>query len=105
MACRVPVLASATGGIKEVVVDGETGYLVPLDQDPVTSFPVNPEKFAGDLAAGIYRVLEEDPKKCRRFGDAGRRRVEETFSWTAIAQQTIRLYEQLIQQSSTGVRT
>jgi len=103
MACRVPVLASATGGIKEVVVDGETGYLVPFEQDPVTRFPVDPEKFARDLAAGINRLLE-DPDKCRHFGNAGRRRVEETFSWTAIAQQTIRLYQQLIQQSSTGVK-
>jgi len=103
MACRVPVLASATGGIKEVVVDGETGYLVPFERDPVTSFPVDPEKFARDLAAGLNRLLE-DPDKCRHFGNAGRRRVEETFSWTAIAQQTIRLYQQLIQQSSTGVK-
>jgi len=103
MACRVPVLASATGGIKEVVVDGETGYLVPFEQDPVTSFPVDPEKFARDLAAGLNRLLE-DPDKCRHFGNAGRRRVEENFSWTAIAQQTIRLYQQLIQQSSTGVK-
>jgi len=95
MACRVPVVASATGGIKEVVVEGETGYLVPFEQDPVTSFPVEPEKFAQDLAAGINRLLE-DPDKCRRFGDAGRRRVEEIFSWKAIAQQTIRLYEKLI---------
>ena len=104
MACRAPVVASATGGIKEVVVDGETGYLVPLDQDSVTSFPVDPEKFARDLAAGINQLFT-DPEKCRRFGDAGRRRVEETFSWTAIAQQTIRLYEQLVRQSSTGVPT
>ena len=95
MACRAPVVASATGGIKEVVVEGETGYLVPFEQDPVTSFPVEPEKFAQDLAAGINRLLE-DPDKCRRFGDAGRRRVEEIFSWKAIAQQTIRLYEKLI---------
>jgi starch synthase len=97
MACCTPVVASATGGIKEVVVDGETGYLVPFEQDPVTSFPVDPEKFARDLGAGINRLLE-DPDKCRHFGNAGRRRVEETFTWTAIAQQTIRLYEQLIQQ-------
>ena len=57
MACRAPVVASATGGIKEVVVDGETGYLVPFDQDPVTSFPNDPEKFARDLAAAINRLL------------------------------------------------
>jgi alpha-maltose-1-phosphate synthase len=95
MACRTPVLASATGGIKEVVVDGETGHLVPFEQDPVTSFPMDPEKFARDLAAGINRLLA-DPDKCQRFGNAGRRRVEEIFSWSAIAQQTIRLYERLI---------
>ena len=97
MACRAPVVASATGGIKEVVVEGETGYLVPFDQDSVTGFPLHPERFARDLAAAINRLLE-DPEKCRQFGDAGRRRAEKTFSWTAIAQQTIRLYEQLIQQ-------
>lgn len=101
MACGAPVVASATGGIREVVVDGETGYLVPFDQDPVTSLPIHPEKFARDLAAGINRLLE-DPARCRRFGEAGRRRVEQTFSWTAIAHQTIRLYEQLIQKRSTG---
>jgi alpha-maltose-1-phosphate synthase len=103
MACRTPVVASATGGIKEVVVDGETGYLVPFDQDPVTSFPVDPEKFARDLAFQINRLLE-DPERCKRFGDAGRRRVEGTFSWTAIAKQTIRLYEEVIQQWSKGTR-
>ena len=97
MACRAPVVASATGGIKEVVVDGETGYLVPFDQDPVTSFPTDPDKFARDLAARINQMLS-DPERCRQFGDAGRRRVEEVFSWTAIAQQTIHLYSQLIEQ-------
>ncbi len=97
MACRAPVVASATGGIKEVVVDGETGYLVPFGQDPVTSFPSEPEKFARDLASRLKQMLD-DPDKCRRYGDAGRKRVEEIFSWTAIAQQTIGLYEQLIEE-------
>jgi starch synthase len=95
MACRAPVVASATGGIKEVVVDGETGYLVPFDQDTVTSFPREPEKFAKDLAVRINELMA-DPEKCRQFGDAGRRRVEEIFSWTAIAHQTIDLYRKLI---------
>lgn len=95
MACRAPVVASAVGGIKEVVVDGETGFLVPFEQDPVTSFPTDPAKFARDLAARLNEMLQ-DPEKCRQFGDAGRTRVEEIFSWTAIAHQTIRLYEQLI---------
>ena len=97
MACRAPVVASATGGIKEVVVDGETGYLVPFDQDPQTGFPTNPEKFSRDLATHIQQLLD-DPEKCLRFGDAGRRRVEGIFSWTAIARQTIQLYESLIEQ-------
>jgi glycogen synthase len=97
MACRAPVVASATGGIKEVVVDGKTGYLVPFDQDPVTSFPRDPETFARDLASRINQLLQ-NPEECRRFGDAGRRRVEETFSWSAIAHQTIGLYKRLIEE-------
>ena len=99
MACRAPVVASATGGIKEVVVEDETGYLVPFDQDPLTSFPREPEEFARDLAAKI-NVLLGDAEKCRRFGDAGRKRVEDIFSWTAIAHQTIELYGRLIEERS-----
>jgi starch synthase len=95
MACRAPVVASATGGILEVVVDGVTGYLVPFDQDPVTKFPSNSDKFARDLAAKISDLLA-DPEKARRFGEAGRKRVEETFAWSAIADQTIELYRQLM---------
>jgi starch synthase len=95
MACQAAVVASATGGIKEVVVDGETGYLVPFDQDPVTSFPRDPEKFARDLAAKLNQLLS-DPARCRKFGEAGRKRAEEKFSWTSIANQTIALYKMLI---------
>ena len=95
MACGAPVVASATGGIKEVVVDGETGYLVPFEQDPVTSFPKDPERFARDLASKVS-VLLADPAKCKQFGVAGRKRVEEKFSWGAIADQTIDLYRRLI---------
>ncbi|HEY1499999.1 MAG TPA: glycogen synthase [Acidobacteriaceae bacterium] len=96
MACCAPVVASATGGILEVVVDGVTGYLVPFQQDPVTSFPLDPEKFSRDLAAKVSAVLA-DREKARLFGEAGRRRVEEKFSWTAIADQTIALYRQLLE--------
>jgi starch synthase len=95
MACRAPVVASSTGGIREVVVDGETGYLVPFEVDAVTGFPVNPDQFARDLGAKVSELLA-DPDKCRRFGDAGRERVERIFSWTAIAGQTIALYDALI---------
>jgi starch synthase len=95
MACHAPVVASSTGGIKEVVVDNETGFLVPFEQDPATSFPIHPEKFARDLAARINDLLA-DEQKCKRFGEAGRKRVENIFSWTAIADQTIDLYRHLI---------
>ena len=95
MACRAPVVASATGGILEVVVDGVTGYLVPFEQDPVTTFPLDPDQFARDLAAKLTDLLD-DPEKARRFGEAGRKRVEETFAWSAIADQTIELYRKLI---------
>jgi alpha-maltose-1-phosphate synthase len=90
------VVASATGGILEVVVDGETGYLVPFEQDPVTSFPVHPDQFARDLAARLTTLLKE-PATCKRFGDAGRKRVEQHFAWTSIADQTIALYQELIE--------
>jgi starch synthase len=98
MACRAPVVASATGGILEVVVDGVTGYLVPFDQDPVTTFPSNPDKFARDLAKKISELLA-DSEKAKRFGEAGRKRVEETFAWAAIADQTIELYRGLMKSS------
>jgi len=95
MACRAPVVASATGGILEVVVEGETGHLVPFEADPATTFPTDPAQFAKDLAARITQLLA-DPAKAQRMGEAGRKRVEEHFSWTAIAAQTIQLYESLI---------
>lgn len=95
MACHAPVVASATGGIPEVVVDGETGYLVPFTPDPITRFPIDPDQFARDLAAKISDLLA-DPQKCCQFGEAGRKRVEENFSWSKIAEQTIRLYRTLL---------
>lgn len=95
MACGAPVVASATGGIKEVVVDGETGYLVPFEQHPVTGFPTHPDNFARALAGRISELLS-DPEKCRQFGEAGRKRAEEKFSWASIADQTIQLYRELI---------
>jgi len=96
MACHAPVVASATGGILEVVVDGETGYLVPFAADSTTGFPSNPDQFARDLAAKISDLLA-DPEKCRKLGEAGRKRVEEKFAWSAIADQTIDLYQRLIE--------
>src|SRR5204862_1116783 len=89
MACETAVVASAVGGIKEVVVDSETGFLVPLEQMKESPFePTNPEKFARDLAARINKLMR-DPQLRERFGKAGRKRVEENFSWAAaIAEKT-----------------
>ncbi|MEY2550080.1 MAG: hypothetical protein QOG12_224 [Verrucomicrobiota bacterium] len=95
MACETAVVATAVGGITEVVVDGETGFLVPIDQMNESPFePRDPEKFARDLAARINQLMA-DPALCEKFGRAGRTRAEETFGWRAIAQQTKALYETL----------
>src|SRR6266404_6194419 len=95
MACETPVVASAVGGIKEVVVDGETGFLVPLEQMKESPFePANPEEFARDLAARINQLMA-DPKLREKFGKAGRKRAEEKFSWSAIARKTKDLYATL----------
>jgi len=95
MACETAVVASAVGGIKEVVVDGETGFLVPLEQTKEGSFePGNPEKFARDLAERINQLMK-DRQLREKFGKAGRKRVEEQFSWTSIAQKTKALYKTL----------
>jgi starch synthase len=103
MACRAPVVASATGGILEVVVDEDaategvepTGHLVPFAAHAETGFPSDPEQFARDLAERINGLLK-DPERARAMGEAGRRRVEEMFSWESIAKQTVELYERLI---------
>jgi starch synthase len=95
MACETPVVASAVGGIKEVVVHGETGLLVPVEQLKVAPFePVDPAKFSRDLADAINRLMA-DPELRKRMGAASRRRAVETFSWTAIAEQTAELYKRL----------
>jgi glycosyltransferase involved in cell wall biosynthesis len=95
MACETAVVATAVGGIKEVVVDGETGFLVPLEQMSESPFePIDPEKFARDLAGRVNHLMA-DPKLREQFGRAGRKRAEEKFSWSAIALQTKKLYESL----------
>src|SRR4029079_16632352 len=96
MACETAVVASAVGGIKEVVVDGETGFLVPLEQMKESPFvPTNPEKFARDLAARINQLMKDKPLR-EKFGKAGRKRAEEKFSWSAIAHETKALYDSLV---------
>ena len=100
MACRAPVVASAVGGILEVVVEGETGYLVPFEADAVTSFPLDAVKFEKDLAAKIADLLA-DPDRAKKMGAMGRKRVEEKFAWEAIADQTIALYKSLLAEKKT----
>ena len=98
MACDTPVVASAVGGIPEVVVDGVTGVLVPLEQQDQAPFePVDPRKFSADLAAAINGLLAE-PQLRQRMAKAGRERVEREFSWPAIAGQTAELYASLRRQ-------
>jgi starch synthase len=96
MACETAVVATATGGIPEVVADGETGLLVPIDQvQDGTGTPVDPDKFVADLAATLTRVLN-DPQLAERMGKAGRRRAVEQFSWSRIAEDTLEIYRSVL---------
>lgn len=95
MACDTPVVASAVGGIKEVVVDEETGILVPLELRPGSFEPSDAEGFEQSIASAVNRLMA-DPALRQRMGKAGRARAEAHFSWRAIAQRTLSLYTQLV---------
>jgi starch synthase len=96
MGCGTAVVGTATGGIPEVVVDGETGRLVPIEQlQDGTGTPTDPERFVADLG----RILGEtvmDRATAARFGAAGRERAREVFDWNAIGAQTVAVYESLV---------
>ncbi len=96
MACEVPVVASAVGGIKEVVLPGETGWLVPLSQMEESPFEaVHPEVFSRDLAVRINELMADSSMRAS-FGKAGRARAEDIFGWSAIARQVQTLYASLV---------
>jgi starch synthase len=92
MACETAVVATATGGIPEVVEDGVTGLLVPIEQATDGSgTPLDPDAFVADLAAAITAVLD-DPSRAATMGKAGRQRAVDHFSWDAIAERTLEVY-------------
>lgn len=95
MACGTAVVGSKVGGIPEIIVDGETGYLVEYENaDAETGEPKEPTAYSRALAEKINIILR-DGEKQERFGHAGRKRVEEKFSWSAIARQTLDFYQQV----------
>ena len=94
MACESAVVATATGGIPEVVAHGETGLLVPIEQaDDGTGTPLDPDRFVAEFAAACNELLS-DPDRARRMGLAGRQRAVEHFSWAAIAERTMAVYRE-----------
>lgn len=96
MACETAVVASAVGGIKEVVVPGETGLLILLEQETGGNFEaLNPQQYARDLAEGINHLMRDQPLR-NRMAAAGRKRAEDHFSWRAIAERTHALYQSLL---------
>ncbi|MBF0121805.1 MAG: glycogen synthase [Candidatus Omnitrophica bacterium] len=96
MACETPVVASAVGGITEVVVNKETGLLIDVKQGENGSYePLDAQKFSRDIASNV-NILMKDPERRKKMGQAGRKRAIDQFSWSAIAQKTLALYQTLV---------
>lgn len=96
MACAVPVLATATGGIPEVVIHGQTGWLVPIDQvQDGSGTPIDEAQFVADWSAALNQALNSP--ELAEFGKAGRNRVIEEFSWDTIATRTLEVYQRALE--------
>ena len=95
-AMELPVVGTATGGIPDCIAEGETGYLVPIDQlTDGSGTPTNPAKFHRDMAERITDLIEH-PDRAKQMGKAGRVRVEQKFSWQSVADKTVALYRSLL---------
>ena len=94
MACETAVVATATGGIPEVVEDRRTGFLVPFEPTDPWGTPADAKAFASGIAERVNALLS-DPAMARAFGEAGRRRVIELFTWSSVAERTVSLYRRV----------
>ena len=95
MACETPVVGSNIGGIKEIVIHNETGLLIPFDQeDKSPSEVLRPDQFAGDLASGINYLMSDENLRLK-MAKAGRKRVENVYSWKVIAKKVFELYKKI----------
>ena len=96
MACETPVVGSHVGGIPEIIIEGATGFLVPLKSISRTNFnPAEPEEFQRNFASKINMLLE-DENLAKQMGKAGRKIVLEKFSWQSIAKTTFNYYQEVI---------
>ena len=96
MACETAVVATATGGIPEVVRHGETGLLVPISQaEDGTGRPLDPDRYVADFAAALIEIVS-DPERAAEMGRAGRQRAIDDFSWAAIAERTMEVYRSVL---------